>query len=184
MADHQGSPFLTLPGELRNRIYRFILVQPPGERVQLRVPSDFTGPGLLTTCKQIRVEAQQIYYSENTFMVTCTAWNSDLPVLWNRKAKQIGKESGLERQRLAGHMDGLHEANWNNLIVWLQRYHAGTVTSKTVAPSRMPQDHQTARFVISGMFRTVDIMKGKPWTEVLKELEEQRYILRRVDSRW
>lgn len=62
-------PFLDLPGELRNHIYRYSLVTvdsiaiTDGGKVPLWMP-----PAVLATCRQIRNEALPIYYIENSFM--------------------------------------------------------------------------------------------------------------------
>lgn len=59
------SPFITLPGELRNRIWSLATVQLEGTDVSEKVAAD--EPGLLATCRQIRNEASSIYYAETTF---------------------------------------------------------------------------------------------------------------------
>ena len=46
---------LELPGELKNHIYRYTLVQQSGIRVH---PKGFEGPGLLRACKEIRREVR------------------------------------------------------------------------------------------------------------------------------
>lgn len=72
--------FASLPGELRNRIYRFALVE--GDRkpftvtmepetcnlgacIHMRLPTAL--PGILSTCAQIRAEAMPIFIAENSF---------------------------------------------------------------------------------------------------------------------
>lgn len=66
-----------LPGELRNRIYRFVLVLSDDIRLELDTPRDFRTSAvryganlalpLLATCKQIRAEALPIFFAENRF---------------------------------------------------------------------------------------------------------------------
>lgn len=58
-------PFLKLPAEMRNRIYRYSLVFEKPFTVKFR-----SGPfdtGLLMVCKQIYAEAEPIFYKENAF---------------------------------------------------------------------------------------------------------------------
>lgn len=62
----QQSPLCTLPGELRNRIYRLVLVQ-SSVILDVKILSTPTEPALLATCQRIRKEALNIFYSENTF---------------------------------------------------------------------------------------------------------------------
>lgn len=62
-----ASPLATLPGELRNRIWRLVVVKLNAINV-----SDLTSPqepALLATCHQARKEASGIYYAENTFLL-------------------------------------------------------------------------------------------------------------------
>lgn len=96
------SAFLSLPGEIRNRIYHILLVVPnpcedPGrrqrielytdpssddERLRSRIrglncPSRTTGldSTILATCRQILLEASPILYGDNSFSM----WVSDTP---------------------------------------------------------------------------------------------------------
>ena len=59
-------PFLALPGEIRNRIYRCTLVTAKGYAVQLRWDRPLD-TALLRVNKQISNEASSIFYAENTF---------------------------------------------------------------------------------------------------------------------
>lgn len=69
----QDSPLTRkLPAELRNRIYRLVLVQPYGIDVsRIRAPNE---PALLATCSQVREEALAVYYSENIFYEFVWSW--------------------------------------------------------------------------------------------------------------
>lgn len=59
------SPFLALAGEIRNRIYRYVLVSSQPFAVQLQfAPLD---TALLRVNKQIHAEASSIFYHENAF---------------------------------------------------------------------------------------------------------------------
>lgn len=60
-----ASLFGKLPGELRNKIWRDLLVSP--EPVDVTNRTHATEPAILATCQQVRQEATSIYYSENTF---------------------------------------------------------------------------------------------------------------------
>lgn len=61
-----NSPFLALPGEIRNRIYRLTVVtaRPFAVQLQWNRPRD---AALLRVNKQIFDEASGIFYAENTF---------------------------------------------------------------------------------------------------------------------
>lgn len=64
----QDSPLLALAPELRNKIYRLVLVSDAA--IDIGSESSPTPPRLLGTCRQIRHEATSIYYHENTFAAT------------------------------------------------------------------------------------------------------------------
>lgn len=47
-----NSPLMGLPGEVRNRIYRYAVVEPEGSTIDIRT-TRLQEPGLLTTCKDV-----------------------------------------------------------------------------------------------------------------------------------
>lgn len=84
---------LALPAELRNRIYQFALIDENAiSVVDIRIIMSWyrkqlapkvipiPEPGLLWTCRQISVEAMQIYYSNNLF----TSDYRDNLIVWLR----------------------------------------------------------------------------------------------------
>lgn len=68
-ADPSEPSFLTLAGELRNEVYRYLF--PHGRRITFKLdPSlDMSGFPFLRTCKQIHEEAASFFYSSNRFFV-------------------------------------------------------------------------------------------------------------------
>lgn len=59
--------FLDLSGEIRNKIYRLVLVQHPGRRGCEHLLSSLAPPALTLVNKQTFAEALPIFYAENTF---------------------------------------------------------------------------------------------------------------------
>ncbi|KAK5684160.1 hypothetical protein LTS10_004024 [Elasticomyces elasticus] len=57
---------LGLPPEMRNAIYRYVLVNPDPIEVSPGRPYAYK-PAFLSTCRQIRAEADGIFMNENTF---------------------------------------------------------------------------------------------------------------------
>lgn len=97
---------LDLPGDLRNRIYRFVLVS--GEEIEV----ESTGPGepaLLRTCKTTREESIDIYYSENFFNIQIADWNGRalLPFMQQQMARKVVTMACFE-------VYGAR--NWDNLV--------------------------------------------------------------------
>ena len=70
-----NSSLLSLPAELRNRIYSFTLIST--KSIKIRTHSDAADgpkhvePGLLRTCRQVREECLKMYYQFNTFSLKC-----------------------------------------------------------------------------------------------------------------
>ncbi|KAK4544202.1 hypothetical protein LTR36_004412 [Oleoguttula mirabilis] len=64
----QDSPLLALAPELRNMIYRSVLIS--ADPIDISCEDAATPPAILATCRQIKEEATSIYYGENTFSAT------------------------------------------------------------------------------------------------------------------
>lgn len=58
---------LALPAELRNQIWRLVLLE--AEEIHVRPERDATQPGLLCVSRQLRAETKAIYGRENKFAV-------------------------------------------------------------------------------------------------------------------
>ncbi|KAK4544345.1 hypothetical protein LTR36_004236 [Oleoguttula mirabilis] len=81
MAAVSESTLLKLPPELRNRIYREVLVCANPIRVATAfAQQQWQAPSLLQTCVQIRGEASGIHYAENTFLVVALSAPEARPV--------------------------------------------------------------------------------------------------------
>ena len=69
MSATQDSPLLDLPAEIRNTIYMLVVVEEePVQGTKGKLPLT----ALLRTCQQIRAEAAQIYFTNNSFTITIT----------------------------------------------------------------------------------------------------------------
>ncbi|KXT07161.1 hypothetical protein AC578_2493 [Pseudocercospora eumusae] len=66
----ESSPLLALPPELRNHIYREVLVH---NNNIIIITKSTKPPSLLQLCREIRFEAQGIYLAENRFMGQTTS---------------------------------------------------------------------------------------------------------------
>lgn len=67
-----------MPGEIRNRIYRLVLVQHPGRRGCEHLISSLAPPALTLVNKQTFAEALPIFYAENTFYLLLWAYDESL----------------------------------------------------------------------------------------------------------
>ncbi|KAI7233939.1 hypothetical protein KC330_g5070 [Hortaea werneckii] len=102
---------LTVPGELRNVIYRLVLLS--DERIKID-KTHRKMPPMLRTCQQIYAEARSIYFGENSFQVTVRHLRPTVPGHhWI-----FDKETRLDLYvKLIGKFD------WENLVSWLSWYH-------------------------------------------------------------
>lgn len=87
MADQSASPLLSLPPEIRNAIWGYLLVQNLTTTIALQCSEAGVAGGrqrfcanVLRTCKQINNEATPILYGENTF-IAHTSLLATLPSL-------------------------------------------------------------------------------------------------------
>lgn len=89
-----GSPLLDAPAEIRNNIYRLVVVA-HDQPVDITPHDLLVRKALIDTCKQIREEAKDIIISENTFHVVCGSGDGFLAAKWIKslcsKARMIKK---------------------------------------------------------------------------------------------
>lgn len=114
---HFEASFLGIPGELRNLIYRNILLQPGMIRVSSSTPSQ---PAVLLTSRRIRTEALPIWLAENTFKVD--AWDMRLSVPSNYHQHWLSR---VQHKNFFITMRG--KKDWKNLKGWLKRFAAHEV---------------------------------------------------------
>lgn len=133
-----GNPLMRLPGELRNEIYRLVLVS----NNQLRVTKSSipTQPPLTMVSRQIRKEAIAIFYHENKFGVEVVNNDGRHEGVWLAK---IGRENTnlLDFSRI--HEDyyiflfSQNSTNpWKNLLQWLKDFYHYKAGSPGRGPNR------------------------------------------------
>ncbi|KAI6818822.1 hypothetical protein KC340_g14061 [Hortaea werneckii] len=102
---------LTIPGELRNIIYRLVLLSEDRIKIDKRHRKM---PPLLRTCQQIYAEARSIHFGENSFQVTVRHLHPTVPShhwIFNQQV------------RLDLHVKLIGKSDWENLVSWLSCYH-------------------------------------------------------------
>lgn len=164
------SLLLELPGEVRNRIFRHVLVSDD------EIPIDktnFKQPTLLRTCKTIKNEASPIYYHENSFRFCVELHDSTAMTSWWQHAKSSRK--GGIRGTTDYHIDDLSGCSWSNLLTWLRRFHAGMIPGFLEMHLIASDDSIDAQLVT--LFRVAGVMRGLPWETVVKVLEAQKDLL-------
>ena len=109
-----GSPLANIPGELRNRIYSMVLVDP--DAVSNCRPDDFDSnnrweaPALLQTCRPIHEKAGSIYYG-----LDCFEFKGPTQLHLNpaERKRKVRKYTGLQRPHT------LPSEDWVVISAWL-----------------------------------------------------------------
>lgn len=155
-----SSRLLALPAELRNQIYRYVLVLEPGNRVTL-TPTRPNQPPLLCTSRQLRHEAIGIYFSENHFSISVV--NYDLrPCIFVRKLNDKYRAADVKNCRYPSY----GHRSWEDLRASLESLHAKPLP----AGERRPKWCRRHEAVMRG----VDILekyRDAEWERVEEVLE-------------
>lgn len=173
---HDGlsqSPLLTLPPEIRNEIYRYVLVTENNIRVEhdQKPPPD---PALLLTCSQIRNEAIRIFYCGNRFSLS--ARNHDVQRLHSWYKFKIKYQPRI--LLTVNYTD----KNWHNLVQWLELF----FKREMLGLSDCYEDGTIKKRVLNTFFRLVRKMRkaGMDWERVSGMLEEVHLLLKLQYTGW
>jgi hypothetical protein len=188
---HASAPFLRLPPELRNRIYKYALRLENGI-CEVNETTGFPEPALLFTCKDIRREAIAVFYSVNTIRLVIESYSPSMPIFMHKKRLAVLTRYGYKIPAAEASMEGL--ARWRNLLSWLRHVHENACTSLTsIKPApplgirghiREAPDYDKEKTVVAGLFSMVETMSEVPWDRVEKSLGMLRYGLVQYDSEW
>lgn len=166
---------LSLPGELRNRIYRAALVSDRTIEIDKARWSTHQ-PALLKTCRTIRAEAYRLFYLENKISTNIHDWN---PVVKYEFQKLMANHR-IRPKQLNHYFTG--GPNWQNLMDWLQAVHQGRIGAISDAVGKQrPMERKT----IGIMFKIVRKATGvSAWSQVEDLLVAHREVLGMNDARW
>ena len=172
------SALLELPGEIRNRIYRFVLVCDNRIEVHAGAPLE---PALLSVCREVRTEAIKLFYVENKFTLVISNFNKAVPCAWRAVRKRFPSMPRTATFRLKPTNT---TRSWPNLLDWLRAIHAGDAA--------WPEDPTTQFASRNGLeclvtFTTLAIAtkcRSRTWQETAEILEMQHVVLRQINSGW
>ena len=181
--ESEQPPLFRLPGELKNKIYRSVLVSDRSIEVD---SSGLQEPALLLACKQSRREAMGIFYGENEFIIQHPNYDGSTPVKWTRKARSIKAQCKVQMNCMGYCAPGSSTGtpHWATLLLWLKRYHDNSVLIRFPPPSRVPAETPVAQTILGVMFEIARGLRTRPWAEVETLLEEHHHILVKLDPRW
>lgn len=159
---------LTMPGELRNRIYRDALVT--DLPIHVTRDENWKQPALLATSKQIRRETYRIYYLENHFILETPDMDDITIYAFTKHALPYRPDwfcSGGPRYSVL--ITG--QPNWSNLVRWMQAWYEGRVLP--IAHSEtMDSALKTAATAFEMLRELHDA--GAPWEPARRVLELYR----------
>ena len=164
-----GKPLnlLDLPPEMRNRIWREVLVSP--DRIQID-DSHYQQPALLNCCWQISDEACSIYYGENHFVIQVAGLQSGAVASWCQHSlhyQKLFKRVTYDLTTLADQEKG----KWSDLLKWLLRCH-----DRDVPPYKTSSKNFPPRQLAHRLFRTVWLMLDVEWKIVEEVLNNQMMV--------
>ncbi|KAK4626902.1 hypothetical protein CLAFUW4_05047 [Fulvia fulva] len=170
---------LTLPAEIRNRIYEYALIEHPN----ILITPAIREPPLLSANRQIRTEALGIYYSNlNIFILPIHSSDATLYLRWHTHLQSLGFDdmtSGLVR--LSG------TPRWENLFRWCKAVYQGGASMIRFKEDIRIKGQTTAMYhvVIAGLeIAKAGRESGLRWDVVEKLLGSLMYGVVEYDERW
>ena len=159
-----------LPGELRNKIYRLVLVSPK----EIELEGDgCKQPALLSVSRQVRRESITIYYNENVFRSVV----QDLAGAPGEKLFAVMRSYRGERRNNFQKVI-MKSRNWGNLLAWMKVRHELQACKET---STGTTRHGKVVLAASGI---VWAMQAQPWTQVQEVLEAFHRAIVAENAEW
>ena len=167
---------LGLPAEVRNRIFRFALLE--ADQIELSASSPIP-PGLLSVSKQIREETLYLYYGENHFTIVMVDYDIQAVMpsfrVQNRHFKPHGKAGcGVVSFDCRG------VPNWQNFVEWCRLVHNHKMFAYSVE-SDCTDERVISLAAIQDVILT---MQDRAWSEVQRVLEGFRKLMVLQDTAW
>lgn len=179
MSDSATMELMSLPPELRNRIYRFAVVS--SQKIDVS-SSGIQEPDLLLACKQTRKEALGIFYSENTFAVDNHDYDPSVSVRWTSKLRQMYRQHLIKEAPTCVFSTPSPQPNWPNFARWLKHAHAKeTILSVGAFEGGTKWADE---LVLEACSRLAMETRDVPWERFEQVLEVQHQALIRLDVRW
>lgn len=168
------SLLLELPGELRNRIYRYALVAQ--ERIELLTSENKKQPALLGVSRQVRRETIKIYYDENSFgynVVDLAGAPGEPFFELVRRYRSEGRKNFMTHRRGG--------RNWSNLLAWVKARFECQHFPPALAGS---QSNHAGHRVVHAAFDIAREMRSQPWSNVEAVLEAFHRGVKAADPAW
>jgi hypothetical protein len=171
-SDSLQQEFLTLPAEIRNIIYRYVLHEDYIYAFDGTLPP--SQPGLLQVNRQLRKEASEIYYKENIFRFEIRGFNIDTLLEWSR--------SSPHRQHATLGLRFDRTILWKNLLKWLKAYYDIELRDMGHFTDYLHNSIRAAARMFEVVQKSGD--KGLSWEEVEVNLEMWHKVLAAENPKW
>ncbi|KAK5127348.1 hypothetical protein LTR85_006687 [Meristemomyces frigidus] len=177
-AQVSSSRLLSLPPEMRNRIYRAVLVE---DGIRIEAPNHIPlPPALLQTCRQIRRECRGIFLKENEFMFDINDNDATLYIRWCRHfsaSKDVSTTFDIEPSK-----------NWPNALVWMKAVFHHECTGPLPPPSSADRDEQDrCTDVLCHMYEVTTCLsevRGVSWKVAERILKDVHGAVAAADPAW
>ncbi|KAK5136979.1 hypothetical protein LTR08_001486 [Meristemomyces frigidus] len=165
---------LSLPGELRNSIYRYALVNANGVCITSSGPGE---PALLRICTALRKESRAIYYSENNFRLHVHSYKGAWCAKFDAQYRPF-QPAFPGKARFGFLMGG--EPNWENLLEWVKAAFLSLPVRPDYDVPETRDDH-----IVGAAFRMADELRGRvSWKGVEAVLKAYHDGLKGMCSIW
>lgn len=173
--DQSECPLFKLPPELRNSIYRLVLVDDI-DGIALYSPGESDIRHLLATCRQIRNEAIESYHLENVFhFLANNCDHKDTQRYVDRVVRPLG-DAVLSKWQACLCPTGADRGCWPNLLTWCRAVWDGTLPWDRFTLDTSSAGDQVDKVVIEGALLTAWEARSLPWPSLLLILEELRKV--------
>lgn len=129
---------------------------------QITVSAEFKESSLLQCCRQLREEAQPVFFKENEFRIVILICKLE-PALahwfWLDGIPDHSRELDCETRG---------SIRWRNIMKWLKLYHEDKVPSM---PTHEMKDHGPELCAYSEAFAFVGLLRADPWKTVKHALK-------------
>lgn len=140
--------FLDLPSELRNQIYRLVLLEE--DEITLK-KNGFTEAPLLLACRRVRKETIAIFYLENKWLLDAPDWDHSLHLAFIKHVRSRQSIHSIDKLITYWTNTGSYY-NKANLIEFIKT----SQQSKTLRPLKYERDRPAVKTAITGAFEIAD----------------------------
>lgn len=169
---------LSLPAELRNKIWHYALVLPHQVVIAPGCVAPPMEPGLLRVSKQLRSETAGIYYTNHEF--SCAIADFDHRAYrWCTHFSPLRHYNGARKEIV---LQIPESTNWANLKLWLKHYYEHSAQRfKTTSPKTNAYAYEYSAWQV---FRFVDDERDAEWARIEQRLEEERVTMALTEPAW